>query len=219
VRARLGQFGFGKVLADNRIGNLSGGEKARLLFAMMSYGAPHLMLLDEPTNHLDMDSREALVRALNDYQGAVVIVSHDPSMVERVVDRLWLVKDGGCHPFDGDLDDYRLHVLEQRRAERRSEKKNAAAAVETPTPKELKKIQAERRKQYPLLYAEVEKTEKALGKLLSRRKGLEAQMADAGLYKNEEAAREIQLEFGQLLRDIEDREAAWLEAQERFDQA
>lgn len=122
VRAKLGAFGFSRDLADNRIGALSGGEKARLLFAFMSFDAPHLLLLDEPTNHLDIDAREALVQALNAYQGAIVIVSHDPNMVERVADRLWLVKDGECSDFDGDLEDYRKFTIQSRREDRKKEK-------------------------------------------------------------------------------------------------
>ncbi len=126
VRAKLGAFGFSRDLSDNRIGALSGGEKARLLFAFMSFDAPHLLLLDEPTNHLDIDAREALVQALNAYQGAIVIVSHDPNMVERVADRLWLVKDGACRDFDGDLEDYRKFTIAARRKERQDEKKAKA---------------------------------------------------------------------------------------------
>jgi ATP-binding cassette subfamily F protein 3 len=127
VRAKLGAFGFSRDLADNRIGALSGGEKARLLFAFMSFDAPHLLLLDEPTNHLDIDARQALVSALNNYQGAIVIVSHDPNMVERVADRLWLVKDGAVQDFEGDLEDYRNFTIQSRR-EGRKEKKKAKAS-------------------------------------------------------------------------------------------
>ena len=126
VRAKLGAFGFSRELADNKISALSGGEKARLLFAFMSFDAPHLLLLDEPTNHLDIDAREALVQALNTYEGAIVIVSHDPNMVERVADRLWLVKDGACADFDGDLEDYRKFTITARREERKEEKKAKA---------------------------------------------------------------------------------------------
>jgi ATP-binding cassette subfamily F protein 3 len=125
VRAKLGAFGFSRELSDNRIGSLSGGEKARLLFAFMSFDSPHLLLLDEPTNHLDIDAREALVNALNTYQGAIVIVSHDPNMVERVADRLWLVKDGACKDFDGDLEDYRKFTIQTKREQRKEEKKAA----------------------------------------------------------------------------------------------
>lgn len=128
VRAKLGAFGFSRDLADNRIGALSGGEKARLLFAFMSFDAPHLLLLDEPTNHLDIDARQALVSALNNYKGAIVIVSHDPNMVERVADRLWLVKDGAVQDFEGDLEDYRNFTIQSRRQDRKEKKKAKAVS-------------------------------------------------------------------------------------------
>lgn len=131
VRASLSQFGFDKRKADTVVSSLSGGEKARLLFCLMSYDAPHIMLLDEPTNHLDIDAREALMQALNNYNGAVILVSHDPHLVECVADQLWLVADGKCQAFDDDLDAYRKFVIKQRKLER--DKPKTAAA--TPTPK------------------------------------------------------------------------------------
>ncbi|MBY0355741.1 MAG: ATP-binding cassette domain-containing protein [Rickettsiales bacterium] len=128
VRAALGKFGFDKHKADTKVGELSGGEKARLLFCLMSYHAPHIMLLDEPTNHLDMDAREALMQALNNYEGAVILVSHDPHLVECVADRLWLVADGTCKPFDDDLEAYKQIVVRQRRKEREAVKQEARSA-------------------------------------------------------------------------------------------
>ena len=125
VRAALGKFGFDKDKADTKVGELSGGEKARLLFCQMSYHAPHIMLLDEPTNHLDIDAREALMQALNNYTGAVILVSHDPHLVENVADRLWLVADGTCVPYEDDLEGYRNLVVQQRRREREIAKKEA----------------------------------------------------------------------------------------------
>ncbi|MFY9287621.1 MAG: ABC-F family ATP-binding cassette domain-containing protein [Alphaproteobacteria bacterium] len=119
VRAMLSRFGFTKSKADTLIGGLSGGEKARLLFCMMSFDQPHIMLLDEPTNHLDMDARQALIQALNDYTGAVIIVSHDTHLVQCVAEQLWLVADSTCKPFDDDLDAYRELVIKQRREERK----------------------------------------------------------------------------------------------------
>lgn len=127
VRAALGQFGFDKDKADTKVGELSGGEKARLLFCLMGHDAPHIMLLDEPTNHLDMDAREALMQALNNYTGAVIIVSHDPHLVETVADRLWLVADGTCVPFEDDLEAYRNLVVQQRRREREGARQEARA--------------------------------------------------------------------------------------------
>lgn len=125
IRAALSKFGFDKHKADTVVGDLSGGEKARLLFCLMSFDAPHIMLLDEPTNHLDMDAREALTQALNNYKGAVILVSHDPHLVDSVVDRLWLVADGTCKPYNGDLEDYRKLVVAQRKKEREDTKKEA----------------------------------------------------------------------------------------------
>jgi ATP-binding cassette subfamily F protein 3 len=127
VRAALGKFGFDKDKADTKVGELSGGEKARLLFCQMSYDAPHIMLLDEPTNHLDMDAREALMQALNNYTGAVILVSHDPHLVETVADRLWLVADSTCVPYEDDLEAYRNLVIQQRRREREAGKQEARA--------------------------------------------------------------------------------------------
>ena len=122
IRASLGHFGFDKHKADTKVGELSGGEKARLLFCLMSHDAPHIMLLDEPTNHLDIDAREALMQALNNYKGAVILVSHDPHLVECVADRLWLVAGGTVKPYDDDLDAYRNLIVRQRRAEREEAK-------------------------------------------------------------------------------------------------
>ncbi len=111
VRARLGRFGFGQEKALVKVRDLSGGEKARLNFALITHAAPPLLILDEPTNHLDIEAREALVEAINDYAGAVVVISHDWHLLELVADRLWLVADGTARPFAGDLDDYRRQVL------------------------------------------------------------------------------------------------------------
>ena len=111
VRARAGAIGFSAAMADTPVANLSGGEKARLLLGLATFEGPHLVVLDEPTNHLDIDSRAALIEAINDYSGAVILVSHDRYLLEACADRLWLVADGGVTPFDGDLDDYRRLVL------------------------------------------------------------------------------------------------------------
>lgn len=125
VRGALGKFGFDKDKADTLVGSCSGGEKARLLFCLMSYDAPHILLLDEPTNHLDIDAREALTQAINNYTGAVILVSHDPHLVENVCDRLWLVADGTCIPYEGDLEDYRKLIVAQRKREREGAKQEA----------------------------------------------------------------------------------------------
>ncbi|WP_048861409.1 ABC-F family ATP-binding cassette domain-containing protein, partial [Acidisphaera rubrifaciens] len=115
VRAQLARFGLDADRAETPVGDLSGGERARLLLALATRDAPHLLILDEPTNHLDIDARDALVRALSDYQGAVLLITHDPHLVELVADRLWLVEGGTVRNFDGDLDDYRALLAERAR--------------------------------------------------------------------------------------------------------
>ena len=111
VRGRVARMGLGAEKMETKARDLSGGEKARLLLGLATFDRPHLLILDEPTNHLDMDSREALVLALNDYSGAVILISHDRHLVEASAERLWLVHDGTVGPYDGDLNDYRRLVL------------------------------------------------------------------------------------------------------------
>src|SRR3954447_7432435 len=115
-RSRLAQFGIGYEKVETTVANLSGGERARLLLNLVAMEAPHLLILDEPTNHLDIDSRRALLDALNDYEGAVILITHDRSLMELVADRLWLAADGGIHPFDGDMEDYARYVIDRARA-------------------------------------------------------------------------------------------------------
>jgi ATP-binding cassette subfamily F protein 3 len=114
-RSRLAQFGLGFDKQETTVENLSGGERARLLLNLVAMHAPHLLILDEPTNHLDIDSRRALLDALNDYEGAVILITHDRSLMELVADRLWLAADGHVKPFDGDMDDYAKFVLDRAR--------------------------------------------------------------------------------------------------------
>jgi ATP-binding cassette subfamily F protein 3 len=112
-RSRLAQFGLGYDKQGTKVESLSGGERARLLLNLVAMGAPHLLILDEPTNHLDIDSRRALLDALNDYRGAVILITHDRSLMDLVADRLWLAADGTIAPFEGDMDDYARLVLDR----------------------------------------------------------------------------------------------------------
>lgn len=122
IRSRAAQMGFPNVKADTKVSLLSGGEKARLLMGLCTFFAPHLLILDEPTNHLDIDSRAALAEAINDFAGAVILISHDQYLLEACADRLWLVADGKVRAFDGDMADYRKYVLEQSRKVMRAER-------------------------------------------------------------------------------------------------
>src|SRR5690242_19313282 len=114
VRGRVGAIGFSGKAGDTPVRNLSGGEKARLLLGLATFFGPNMIILDEPTNHLDIDSRAALAEAINDFPGAVIMVSHDRYLIEACADRLWVVADRTVSSFDGDLDDYRRMVLAAR---------------------------------------------------------------------------------------------------------
>tara|TARA_R110002124_G_scaffold129483_1_gene290909 strand:- start:206316 stop:208190 length:1875 start_codon:yes stop_codon:yes gene_type:complete len=211
VRAKLGAFGFSNDLANNRIGSLSGGEKARLLFAFMSFDAPHLLLLDEPTNHLDIDAREALVQALNNYEGAIVIVSHDPNMVERVADTLWLVKDGACLHFDGDLEDYRKFTITSKREKRKEEKQEKNRKKKE---RGSKGEESDKKK----LSAKQQKKNDKLERLISRQEDekieLETQMSAPEFYKQDnDKVSAVQAQYNELLKELEANETTWLNAQ------
>ena len=205
VRAKLGAFGFSHDLANNMIKSLSGGEKARLLFAFMSIDAPHLLVLDEPTNHLDIDAREALVQALNNYEGAIIIVSHDPNMVERVADRLWVVRDGRCEHFDGDLEDYRNFTIQARREERKEGKKK----------KDKTATKAEEAQPAPVINPQaVAKLEKKIGQLESKKTELETIMSADGFYtKSHDETAPVQDKHAKVTEELEAVEAQWLEVQ------
>ena len=123
-RSRLAQFGLSFDKQDTTVANLSGGERARLLLNLVAMAEPHLLILDEPTNHLDIDSRRALLDALNDYEGAVILITHDRSLIELVADRLWLTADGQIKPFAGDMDDYARFVLDRARLAARGPAQN-----------------------------------------------------------------------------------------------
>jgi len=210
IRAKLGQFGFSKDLADNKIGRLSGGEKARLLFAFMSYDAPHMLLLDEPTNHLDVYAREALVQALNNYSGAIIMVSHDPSMVERVADQLWLIKDGRCSVFDGDIQEYRKFVIKARNEERKK------ATKEKPIEEE---IVVKKTKSASTLKRELEKAEKSIATLTSKKETLETALADPEIYNNVEKMKDTQSTYNTVSKDLEVQEELWINTQAELEEA
>ena len=226
LRAHLGRFGFGQDKAETRVGVLSGGEKARLLFALISREAPQILLLDEPTNHLDLHSREALIQALNAFEGAVVLVSHDPHLVQSVADRLWLVGDGGVGSFDGDLGDYRTLLLKQRRGERaearaaKAEARSAKAETGdgTISKKDRRKAAADARAAVADLRKAAREAEKRMARLTRQKSDLETRLADPEVYNGPTAKlMDLQVRHGEVKRKIAEAEDAWLEAQEALE--
>lgn len=212
LRARLAGFGLMAEQAETPVGRLSGGQKARLSLLIATLDAPHLLILDEPTNHLDIESREALVEALNDYTGAVILVSHDMHLLGLVADRLWLVKAGAVTPYTEDLEAYRRMLLASDEDARPSDKSTTRAADR---PKKSS------REDLLALRAEVRKCEDRLGKLAEMRGKLSSILADPALYED---SRLNELEgwnrkFAELEEAEQKAEALWLEAQERLEAA
>ncbi len=220
-RAHLGRFGFQQDKALTKVSSLSGGEKARLLLALMSRETPHVLLLDEPTNHLDIDSRQALVQAVNAFEGAVVLISHDPHLIELTADRLWLVAGGTVKSFDGDMDDYRKLLTEQRRdddeddsAADRRRNGDGTATHTAAGRKEQRRASAEQRAANAHLRKAAVEAEKRLEKLQQKKAALEARLADPEVYNGPTAKlMELQLRYGDLKREIASAEDAWLETQ------
>ena len=174
LRSFLGQFNFGGDMVKQSVGSMSGGEKARLVLCMIVWQRPNLLLLDEPTNHLDLATREALSMALNEFEGTVMLVSHDRALLRAVCDEFWMVSHGGVAPFDGDLDDYQRYLLDEAKRQREEAKKasngpapKAVAAAKTPAPKtDLKPLKKE-----------LDKVDAQMKTLSTERQTLEAQLA------------------------------------------
>ena len=217
-RARLGSYGFSFDKADTRCENLSGGEKARLLLMLTAFKGPHLLILDEPTNHLDVDSREALIHALNDYEGAVILISHDRHLVEACADRLWIVRDATVKPYDGDMDSYRELLLAQRSAQRTRERANGSAGPAGPSRQDVRRQAAERRAELAPLKKRVTDAEKVMERLTARIANLDAALADEAIYAREPAkAQKLAMERGQLAKELSAAEEAWLAASEDYE--
>jgi ATP-binding cassette, subfamily F, member 3 len=212
VRAQLARFGLDADRADTPVGNLSGGEKARLLLALATRDAPQLLILDEPTNHLDIDARDALVKALADFQGAVLLITHDPHLVELVAERLWLVSDGTVRPYDGDLDDYRNLLVERTRP---------AAKAGAVTRKDDRRERAEARAALAPLRRKAQAAEKRIAVLAEERKRIEAKLADPALYAPGRAAEvtAANTRLAAIAREVDAAEAEWLMAEEELEAA
>ncbi len=213
LRAQLARFGIDADRADTPAGNLSGGEKARLLLALATAHAPHLLLLDEPSNHLDIDAREALVEALAEFTGAVVLITHDPHLVQLAADRLWLVADGTVRPFDGDLDDYRQLLTETAKA---GEKAQTA-----PSRRDDRRERAEARVATAPLRKRAQAAEAKLDQLAKERAKLEALLADPALYAAGRAGEvtAAQRRLAALAKATDAAEAEWLAAEEALEAA
>lgn len=193
TRSILGKFGFDKTKSDTKIEKLSGGEKTRLLFCLMSFESPHILLLDEPTNHLDIDSRSALINALNEYEGCVILVSHDTQLVEKVSDQLLLIKDGKVNNFNEDLQSYKAFVIDDRKSNNSKKKK------ENNKKKNQKKIK---------------KLEINLKRLTKEKTNIEAKLIAAENINNYDLLSNLSFKYIEIKKELEKNEEIWLNEQE-----
>ena len=210
LRTKLGGAGFNNDIVDMPVEKLSGGQKARLLMLIATIDAPHILILDEPTNHLDIESREALVLALNDYEGAVILVSHDTHLVESVADRLWLVKNGTVTSFDGDMDDYKKFILQQTSSQKPSQSKQVQVKQKkTVAPKKTNPIKLN------LLAKELEEK---MDMLSSQKSALETQIAKPDFYNNDGSKiAEVTNRLSTVIEQIAETEETWLETLEKLE--
>jgi len=214
VRGKVAQFGLTTEKMNTAAKDLSGGEKARLLMGLAAFEGPNLFILDEPTNHLDIDSRESLIHALNDFPGAVILVSHDRHLLEATADRLWLVKDGSVAPYDGDLDDYRQLVTGV--AGNRKEPREADKASKADRRREA----AQRRAAAEPLAKEIRATEALMDRLRKRIDGIEDDLANPAVYeKDPSTATRLAKERSQLASQLAGHEDRWLQMSADYEQA
>ena len=219
VRAQLGRFGFSGERATQKVGSMSGGERARLALALITRDAPHLLILDEPTNHLDVDSREALVQALNDYSGAVVIVSHDRHMIELVADRLVLVDGGTASEFSGSLEDYTDIVL--RKADGNGGNGGSGGDAPKVDRKAEKRNAAEWREKQKSLKASVSKAEKEMATLAAERSRIDQALFDPKSATGAEAKMkmsDLMVKRATVEKKLEAIEETWMEASAALEQ-
>jgi ATP-binding cassette subfamily F protein 3 len=246
LRNFLGQFRFASDMVNQAVGTLSGGEKARLVLAMLVWQRPNLLLLDEPTNHLDLDTREALSMALNEFEGSLMLVSHDRALLREVCDEFWLVADGGVRPFDGDLDDYQKYLLDTARAQAKAlreagnvnkkaaastakpvpaaappaPKPSASATAATPARRDDRKADAQARQlkseELKPLRKEINRIDNRLGVLFGDRDTIEASLATGTLTPAQLADSGKKLKA--ISEEIERLEGQWLELSTQVDE-
>ena len=217
VRARAGAIGFPGEKADTPVQNLSGGEKSRLLLGIATFNGAHLVILDEPTNHLDIDSRGALIEAINDFPGAVIIVSHDRYLLEACADRLLLVADGGVASFDGDMDEYQRIVLAAYRGDGRDEAKSDGPKVGRA---DARRAAAEKRAELAPLRQRIKAAESAMTKLNAEMAKIDAALADPTLFTRDAAkATALSKSRAETARALDKAEEDWLEASGDYETA
>ncbi|MDH5660158.1 MAG: ATP-binding cassette domain-containing protein, partial [Gammaproteobacteria bacterium] len=222
LRKYLGGFAFNNDMAIEPVAPLSGGEKARLVLALVVYQKPNLLLLDEPTNHLDLEMRHALTVAMQEYEGAMIIVSHDRHLLRTVTDHFLLVDHGKVVPFDGTLDDYRTWLSEQGKKESVSETDNKVTDNDASgNKKQIRQSSAEKRKLLKPLQNKLKSLEKQLEELTLNKETIEEKLSDNDVYseKNKDTLKTLLEEQGKVENNLQQVEIDWLEVSEKLESA
>ncbi len=225
LRNHLGGFGFSGDKVESKIAPFSGGEKARLVFATLVYQKPNLLLLDEPTNHLDLDMRHAIILTLQEFEGAMVIVSHDRHLLRRVSDEFYLVADKKVGAFKGDLEDYRNWINEQKKLEGLNmdsdgENRNLKDTA-TPSRKEQKRLDAEKRKLLRPLQNRLARLEREMDKLNQEKQRLETLLAEPDIYESaqKQQLKELLQQQADVSRTLDETEEQWMQLSEELEEA
>jgi ATP-binding cassette subfamily F protein 3 len=219
-RARTAAAGFGADKSNTAASKLSGGEKARLLFTLAAFRKPHLLILDEPTNHLDVDSREALIHGLNDYEGAVILISHDRHFIEATADRLWLVRDGTVKPYDGDLESYNAELIARAREQRNGGRPGSGKRDTARSRQEERRQTASARAELTPLKKKIDGYEREIARISGKIAALDDALGQNGLYDKEpERVQRLMMERGTLVKTLNETESLWLDASERYEAA
>ena len=219
VRSRLGRFGFAQSRAEVLVGSLSGGEKTRLALALLACRRPNLLILDEPANHLDVEAREALIHGLNDYDGAIIMISHDRYLIEATVDQLWLVGEGTCKQYFGDLGDYYELLLKQRQSLRRAARSaREVQGEQRKSRKDERRLAADERARLAPLKKAVSAAESIMEELSAQKDHVDGQLADPEVYDGpSERIASLTRRQRELEKLIANAEEVWLDAQSRLE--
>ena len=216
IRAAVARMGLSTEKMMTKAKELSGGEKARLLMGLATFEGPNLLILDEPTNPLDIDSREQLVLALNDFEGAVILIAHDRHLIEATMERLWLVKDGTVKSYDGDMDDYRNDILgiSKPKEVKQAQKDNSP----TKSKNDQRKASAEKRAELAPLRKQIQEQEALMERLQKLIARLDETLADPELYtKSPDKAAEKAKERADAVSRLDDAESRWLKLSDEYD--
>lgn len=218
-RAKFGAFGFGVEKVNNKCSSLSGGERARLLLIIAAFHSPHVFVLDEPTNHLDIKSRQALIQGLNDYRGAVILISHDRYLIESCAEYLWLVRDGSVFPFDGDMDDYCSFLTNTSQYNKYMKSKSPKILPQRKeTRLEQRRIEAKCRAQLLPIKKILHSLESNIKIMITKIADIDTELSNGSLYtSNTKRAQQLSIERGRIKKELEQAEVEWVNTMENYE--